>query len=278
MTQPTDLAPHRLVLPADELAHLVDVLGCDLPPSWRPKTPDPTAEQLAARRRGLVERRAMTAEGSGAAAVHPSVAMNLHVLARPQAMLATTAHIGSRGVRSLHAVAGIFGASLFQLDGGKLELSFFPAVDLGKELARAVPPEAENAADLAKLFGDEPREPLTGTLPLRAVEELGLAVTLRAADPPGVGAVLEALALPESQDRLAGRLADETDGLLTCDLTGRSATGPVADRIVWLHAAGSWIGLRPDMGEGGERLVQLEPAQPGALGVWAAGFLAAVLS
>ncbi|EFV13919.2 hypothetical protein HMPREF9336_01248 [Segniliparus rugosus ATCC BAA-974] len=220
----------------------------------------------------------MMAEGDGKAAVNPSVAMNLQVLTHPQAMLATSAHIGSRAVQCLHAISGIFGASLFRLDGNQLELSFFRAVDLGKELARAVPPESEHAPDLAKLFGDEPREPLAGALPLRAVEELGLAVTLRSADPPGVGAVLEALALPQEQARLASRLADETDGLLTCDLTGRSASGPLVDRIVWLHAGNSWLGLRPDNGPDGEHLVRLEPTQPGSLGVWAAGFLASILS
>lgn len=265
------------MLSADELGYLLGALDCDLPPSWRSSAPRPAPEQAASAKRGLVQRRAIAAEGDGTSAVNPSVAVNLHVLARPQAMLATSAHIGSRGAQSLHAVSGMFGASLFRRDGGELELSLFRAVDLGKELLRAVPPEPEHMPDLAKLFGDEPPPPLAGTLPLRAVEELGLAVTLRAADPAGVGAVLAALALPEAQNRLASRLADETDGLLTCDLTGRTASGPAADRIVWLHAGSSWIGLRTGWAPDGSQLVRLEPTRPGSLGVWAAGFLSAVL-
>jgi hypothetical protein len=274
VTQPTALHPHRLVVSSDELGHLVQLLAIELPPSWQPSAPhDPTTPK-----KGLIAQKALVGDGSGAAAVHPSVAANLQVLAHPQAMLATTAHIGSNAVQCLHAITGVFGASLFRLDGKKLELSFFRSVDLGKELIRAVPPEPEHSARLTKLFGDEPPKPFVGALPLRALEELGLAVTLRSADPPGVSAVLEALALPEEQNRLAGRLAEETDGLLTCDMTGHSGNEPIADRIIWLHAGGAWTGLRPSDSGAGERLVQLEPVQPGSLGVWAASFLAAALS
>lgn len=271
MTQSTDFAPRRLVLPSGEFAHLTGASGCELPPSWRPDPPeDPGACQ-----HGLLQRRAMVADSTGKAQVQPSVAVNLDVLARAEATLNTTAHIGSKAVRCLHSVAGPFGASLFQLDGGEVEMSFFPATDLGKELLRAVPAEPEHAAVLDTLFH---HEPLAGTLPLRVVEELGIATTLRSADPGGVSAVLRSFPLSKEQSKLAERLAEQTDGLLTCDMTGRTADGAVADRIVWLHAGGSWIGLRPSTGADGEQLVQLEPVQPGSLGVWAAGFLAAVLS
>ncbi|ADG98175.1 hypothetical protein Srot_1715 [Segniliparus rotundus DSM 44985] len=274
MAQPTALHPRRLVLSSDELGHLVQLLDIELPPSWQPGAP----EDPAAQKKGLIAQKALLSEGTGAVAVHPSVAANLQVLDHPRAMLATTAHIGSTAVHCLHAVAGVFGASLFRLDGKKLELSFFRSVELGKELLRAVPPEPEHSAQLATLFGDEPPERFVGALPLRALEELGLAVTLRSADPPGVGAALEALALPEEQHRLASRLAEQTDGLLTCDMTGHSGNEPIADRIVWLHAGGAWTGLRPSDGGTGERLVQLEPVQPGSLGVCAASFLASALS
>jgi hypothetical protein len=107
-------------------------------------------------------------EGEGdQLSVHPSVLLNLRILAGPMVMVDTTASIGSLGSRSLHAVAGELGASLFALDDGAVELSMFAAVTLGQELIRAV--HVEQSTGIASLLGDTTS---TDGLP-RGREDLG---------------------------------------------------------------------------------------------------------
>jgi hypothetical protein len=247
-------APHRLRLAAGEYAYLVNRLGLSMPPGWEPRPEDlPRTEPP-----DLVERGVLGEEGE----VHRSVAENLRILAGPQAMLDTTATIGGSGLHGLHAIAGHLGASLFELGGGAVELSLFAATGLGEELIRAVPPEP--TAEPGGTLGDAPDHPLGGPVPLVALRELGIAELMRGADPNAPAEVLAGLGLPRAEAELAAEVASRINGGLVCQVTARMEQGVRSARVVWLHAGGGWLGLRPDTG----RRVLLEPVTRADLGIW----------
>ncbi|MGH3866050.1 MAG: hypothetical protein ACRDQ4_07910 [Pseudonocardiaceae bacterium] len=101
------------MLSAGEYQHLVELAEVDLPPGWEPNDKAHSASarsELA--KRGVLER------NGDRFMVHPSVLMNLRILAAPMVMVDTTVSIGRLGSRSLHTVAEQLGASLSALDDG----------------------------------------------------------------------------------------------------------------------------------------------------------------
>jgi len=256
-------APHRLRLSAGEYAYLVNRLGLSMPPGWAPRPDDlPRTEPPDLVKRGVL---------GGDGEVHRSVAENLRILAGPQVMLDTTATIGGSGLHGVHSVAGHLGASLFELGGGAVELSLFAATDLGEELIRVVP--AEPGAEIGTTLGQASDHPLGGRLPLVALQELGIADVMRGADPGAPGEVLARLGLPAAEADLAAEVASSVDGGLICQVTARIGQDVRSARIVWLHAGGGWLGLRPDSG----RRVLLDPVARADLGVWVAPYISAAV-
>jgi hypothetical protein len=253
----TTLAAHRLPLSAAEYRYLVNRLGLSMPPGWEPGV------AVGVSTDSLAERGVLRGDGL---AVHPSVELNLGILAAPRVMLDTSATIGDAGLHSMHAVAGSLGASLFALAGGGVELSLFAATALGQELIRAVPAADSEPAGIA------------GRLPLAALHELGLAELLRDADPQVVAEVLGTLALPADQATLAARVAGAANGALVCMITARVAGEVRSARVAWLHADGGWVGIRPDPDSSGQRMVRLEPVARADLGVWVAPYVAEALA
>ncbi|EWC60572.1 hypothetical protein UO65_4144 [Actinokineospora spheciospongiae] len=270
-------APHRLVLTAAEYAFLVAESGFDLPPEWAP-APDITtgAEAAALLDRGMLR-------GSGdLTTVHPSVEANLRVLAAPRIMIDTTATVGARGSRSLHAFNGALGASLFLLPEAAVELSLFAAVDLGRELVRAVP--AWQAGGFGSLLDDPVTEaPLRGSVPLDALHELGIADLMREADPGAAAHVLDVLRLPEAEAAFAQEVVRRTDGVLRCLATAvvhASSDRPQvrSAQLTWLHSDTGWVGIRPAAVGTDRRLVELAPVERDEIGVWLAPYVAEALT
>lgn len=263
-------APHRLTLSAPDYAYLVDKLALSMPPGWEP-SPEPTAEAHP----DELAKRGVLVGGGDLLAVHPSVAMNLRVLAAPTVMLDTTATVGADGLHGLHAVSGELGASLFALPDGAVEVSMFAATDLGRELVRAVPSEEDSGIGSA-LDNGHSAEPPRGQVPLAALHELGVAELLRGADPDAPAEVLAELRLPAEQAELAAQVAKRTNGGLVCLVTARLAEEVRSARVTWLHTDAGWSGIRPD--PAGQRMVRLEPVGRADLGVWVAPYVAEALN
>jgi hypothetical protein len=259
-------APHRLTLSAPEYAYLVTKLALSMPPGWEPSG-DPEPSDLA-------DRGVLRGDGD-LLAVHPSVALNLEILAHPKIMLTTTATIGAAGSRSVHAISGPIGGSLFALPDGGIELSMFAATDLGKELIRAVPPEQHSGID-STLGNGHAATPPRGSVPLAALQELGAAQLFRGVDPQAPAEVLAELELPAAQAELARQVANRTNGALVSDITARVGDDVRGGRVSWLHTDAGWSGIRPD--PAGHRMVQLEPVNRADLGVWVAPFVAEALN
>ena len=266
MADTATLAPHRLRLSAAEYAYLVDRLELSMPPGWEP------TEEADTEPADLVKRGVLRGDGD-LLAVHPSVAVNLGILAAPTVMLDTKTTIGPRGQHCLHAVAGRLGASLFLLEDHAVELSLYAATDLGRELIRAVPSEVDSEIRPTLGEGTGP-EALRGRVPLNALHELGVAELLRPGDSEAPAQVLGELHLPPDTARLAGRVAEATDGALVCLITARVDDEVRTGRVAWLHTGDGWLGLRPDT----DRMVLVEPVAREDLGVWVTPFVAEALS
>ncbi|MGH3683884.1 MAG: hypothetical protein ACRDRU_18810 [Pseudonocardiaceae bacterium] len=264
-------APHRLVLSAGEYQHVVELAAVDMPPGWKPTEGSPSASATSElTERGVLQHK------DNRFTVHPSVLMNLRILAAPMIIVDTTVSIGNRGSHSLHTVAGQLGASLFALDNGAVELSMFAAVSLGQELIRAVPPE-HDAGISAQLGGPVELEPLPSSrVPLSALHELGLATLLASADPDAPGVVLSQLDLFADQAHLV-RCLGRSDGVLTSVVSGRALHGVTSTVVIWLHLDAGWLGVLPDPDGSGRQLVRLEPASRTDLGTWVAPLIAGVL-
>jgi hypothetical protein len=272
MPQTGTTAPHRLSLSAAGYAYLVDRLELNMPPGWEPAAGDDTRTESA----GLIRRGVLTGDGD-LTTVHPSVAMNLRILAAPQIMLDTTATIGTAGRHSLHAISGSLGASLVALADRAVELSLFAATDLGRELIRAVPPGQDTGIG-STLGNGLPVEPPRGRVPLVALHELGVAELLRGADPDAPADVLAGLDLPPAEAELARQVAARTDGGLVCQVTGRVAGEVRWARVSWLHTEAGWSGIRPDPDGARRRMVLLEPVDRADLGAWVAPSVAEALA
>lgn len=261
-------APHRLVLSTAEFAYLIAKTGMEMPPDWRPDPDIP----FGLAETELTKKRVVQGAGDEAE-IHRSVQINLGILASPQVMLDTTVSIAGKGLRSVHAVSGSLGASLFALADGAVELSMFAGVHLGRELIRAVPPDSATTG-ISSALGESTPVPLSGTVSLTALHEMGVARLMREADPGVQAAVLEKLDLPAAEAKVALRAANRSDGALRCRLTSRIAS----DQVTWLHTDAGWSGIRPVPDGSGRKLVELEPAAREDIGTWVAPFVAAALS
>lgn len=268
MTAP---AAHRLVLSEAEFAYLVARAGVDLPPDWQPDQDVPFGPAEAE----LTKKRVVQGVGDEAE-IHPSVERNLQILAAPMVMLDTVVTIGDKGMHSLHAVSGPLGASLFALGEGAVELSMFAAVNLGRELIRAVPEDDEDTdtAIESRLGGGAPPAPLTGRLPLAALREVGQARLFQAADPQGPAEVVGRLNLSADEATLAHAVATRTDGALRCLVISRTEVS----QVNWIHSDGGWTGLDPEPDGSGRRMVRLAPTTREGLGTWVAPAVAGALS
>ncbi|WP_091450210.1 ESX secretion-associated protein EspG [Actinokineospora iranica] len=269
MAPPTPVpAAHRLTLTAPEYAYLLDKTGVTMPPDWQP-APDIADES------GLFDKGVLRGSAD-LLTVHPSIEANLRVLAGPQIMIDTTATIGARGSRCVHAVAGRVGASLFALPDAAVELSMFAAVDLGRELVRAVP--AEETGIGSALDDTDDAEPLRGRIPLAALHELGVADLLRPADPQAPAHVLAELKLPPAEAEFAVAVVRRTDGVLRALVTALVGGGVRTAQLTWLHSDTGWVGIRPAPTGADRKLVDLEPVDRTDLGVWLAPFVAEALT
>ncbi|WP_018687208.1 ESX secretion-associated protein EspG [Actinokineospora enzanensis] len=257
--------PHRLTLTAAEYAYLVNKVGFDLPPDWAPRSDVAAPGSLAAK--GVLKDDEIV----------PPVRENLRIIAHPRIMLDTAATVGPRGSRSLHVIAGELGASLFLLPDEGVELSMFAAVDLGRELVRAVPPEENGIGSALDGPADE-REPLRGVVPLAALHELGVADLLREADPDAPGYVLAELKLPKEEAEFALDIVRRTDGVLRCLVTSVVDGSVRSAQLSWLHSDTGWIGMQPAANSGGRRLMELAPVSRADLGVWVTPYVSEALA
>lgn len=269
-------AARRLMLSSGEYRQLVELSGANMPPGWKP---DEHADSGAAR--AQLSTRGVLVNESDQLRVHPAVLRNLRILAGPMAMMDTTASIGNRGSRSLHAVAGELGASLFALDGA-IELSMFAAVTLGQELIRAVPAERDTGTascrkDTVRPEGSSREESSLGRVPLDALHELGVAQLLAHADSLALSAATERLDLPADQAELVDRVS-RSDGGLQCVVTARVGEEITSSVVVWLHVDSGWLGLLPDPDGSGKQMVRLVLSAREDLGTWVAPLIAAALS
>jgi hypothetical protein len=282
MTAPTALAPRRVLLTADELDLLCRLAGdLPLPVDFRlvPRQPHPAGGRpvgvLCGGATGLVgslrERRLVQPDppmttDPDRVAIHPSVRANLAVLAAPEVLIETRVQAdvdgAARVVRAAHGVAGELGGSLVRVaESAAVELSIFPAVGLGAELLRVVPPVGSpERAD---------QRP-SGVVPLAALTQLGLA---EQAGPDVVAEVLADLRLGAGEQARARALLEQARGVLQATVLVRPRVpgGPVElGQVLWYATPGGWVGLAPEPGARGEATVRLRPAGPEDLGGWLA--------
>jgi hypothetical protein len=229
--------------------------------------------------------------------VHPSVVANLGVLAFPRVVLRTEVVARGGGLVAVHAVAGELGASLFAREHGAVELSMFPAATLGGELARAVPPVAEPHSVVEALSGRGfARQSLTGTVPLAALQTMGLYED--AAGGAAAPGTEDVLGLAPHETRLAARVAAAMTGALRTVIAGpapragaadpagveradrapEAAAGVLVGQVIWLATPEGWVGLRPEPDGTDRRPVALCAVDPADLGAWAAPYVAEVLA
>lgn len=128
----TDLRPRRLLLSADALETLrrqVLAPPLSLPPGFALAGPPGAAP-------AVVPPPGVLLPGGQ---VHPSVAGDLELLARPEVAVLLSAVRPGLAVTACVALAGDRGAALLRTDDTAVELSCFAAVDLAAELIRVVP-------------------------------------------------------------------------------------------------------------------------------------------
>jgi hypothetical protein len=250
MTAP---APRRLVLPAAEFEALVRRTGVRLPPPFD-----------------------ATAYGPRPGPVHPSLAANLHVLARADVLVRMDARLPGGGGRAVFAVAGPLGASLFALADGAVELSMFPAVRLGRELIRAVP---EWSADVlaARVHGSlaPPGADRTGAWAGRAMSRTALAEYGPARRLLGATGAAAALGLDPAEAELVAELTDRTQGSLRVLVhAGRViADGVLVGQLVWVATDAGWYELVPSNVD----IVEPRPVAREQIGTRLAPFIAQIL-
>lgn len=259
---------HRLTLTGPQWLALCRAAGIAPPGGFSPveEVPEP---ELATAERELTEQDVLAADGSGP---HPSIAANLAVLVAPTALVRVAVSIRDSGQRGAYAIRDPLGASLFATAGGGVELSLFPAVDLGPELRRSVPeipPAASDRTTMARLVPGPPAAPVSGRLPLAALADHGVP-----SDVHSGGRVTEAEA------DLAADLIARTVGVLSCLVVGaRTGEGnpALAGDLVWFATDSGWVGVRPWPDGSGRQLVDLVPVEADEIGSWLAPYLARIL-
>ena len=232
----------RLLLGTDSLELLrrrVLAPALDLPPGFRSATagaatPAALDRAAAALRRDGV----LTAQEE----VSAPVAADLHVLAQPELAVLVRARRPGLDVTAAVAVRGGLGAGLLRTGPTAVQLSAFPASDLGAELARVVPTPFPTAVPAART---------AATVPLDALLEGSTA------------------------GGAAGRLRAATTGTLRAVVVHRGGT---AGSVTWVLDGGGWTGLQPLPSSDGRPQVRLVPVGPEDLVRWVAPLAAAALA
>lgn len=260
------MTAHRLVLSAEEFGVLVRSTGLAMPPGFAPQPGQSSAPACRSlRAKGVLD---------DAENVHRSVLANLRVLAAPRLLIHTDVAglPPAPGLRSVHAIAGPLGASLFACSDGAVELSLFAATELGTELVRAVPvPARERIAESLA----SPRA-LRGPLPLAALEAVGALV--HSGDRAALTTVADALQLsPSELDRVV-LAAERTSGVLRVLVSGVHGAARLVGQVTWLSTSDGWVGVRPSPSSARDRMVTLEPVTRERIGAWVAPFVAEVLA
>jgi len=244
-------SPRRLVLSATDFESLVRRAGVRLPPPF-------SVESLPAE--------------SDGESVHPSLAANLALLARPDLLVRVDADLTSGVSRAVFAVAGLTGASLFAREDGAVELSMFAGTWLGKELIRAVP-EPPTIGVGPSLAPDDAEPRWAG----RRVGRTALteyAATRRLVGPREAAA---ALGLTDADADLVAELTDRTRGTLRALVHGRphgADRAVLVGRVVWVATDAGWYELAPsDVDE-----VELVPVTRERIGTRLAPMIAQVLA
>jgi hypothetical protein len=245
-------APRRLVLSAENFESLVRRAGVRVPPPFDSSF-DP----------GIAP--------GGAGPVIPAVAVNLGVLARPDLLVRVDAHLFSGESRSVFAIAGRLGASLFALADDAVELSMFAATSLGAELIRAVP-EPPSIRLRSSLAPDDGQPDWAGRRVARTtLAEYGPARRLL-----GRAEAAAILGLDAADAQLVAELTDATRGTLRVLVHGRPHgpdRGVLVGQVVWIATDVGWYELAPsDVDE-----VELVPVTRQAIGTRLAPMVAQVL-
>lgn len=271
---PTAPAGRQLNLGPAQWAVLLRLTGVTPPPWFAPAVHDEA--ELAAAADALADRGLVGRDGTGA--VSDAVEGALAVLALPSLLVEIEVAAGDRGLRTLLALDGGLGTGLTTLPDAGVELALFPAPELGRRIARAVPPArslqpADRAAWDALDAG--PPEVPSGVLPLAALAEYLPATALL--DAEGLALLADRLGLTPGDVLLARRLAAENLGTLRATVTGRLPDGAGVEQVIWFATPGGWVGARPEPDGTGRRPLRLVPVEPGDLGVWLTAAIALLL-
>ncbi|MGI5238878.1 hypothetical protein [Dactylosporangium sp. CA-139066] len=251
---------------------LSELLQVTVPLAAAPSSPP----DRAAIEEGLNDRGVLVGESRDRRVVDP-VAVGLRMLAGSALRIAVDVGAPQRALRAQYTLAGPLGASLIELAGGAVELSLFPAVALADELVRAVPPVEDVMAarrGIIDALGDGDEPPLSGRLPLAALEEFTVAAPLAA----NVDDLRARLGLTRDEWQLAQQLTLRTGGVLVVTLTSARDDDIAVGQVVWLAAGDGWLGLRPDPDGSGRRMMCVEPVQRSDIGSWVAPHLLPVLA
>ncbi len=273
----TITAARRLTLTGPQWTMLCRVAGVATPPGFGPladRTDDAASAPHApfddvAVVRELIDLGAVASVDR----VHPSVAANLAILARPAAAVRAEVSVGTAGQRAVFAVRGSLGASLFAREGEGVELSMFSSTRLGYELIRCVPDATETpqSTNVDALWAGA--APVPGRLPLLVLGDQA----------PGRE---QPLRLTDAEAALARYLSAQTIGVLHCVAMGPATPVPSpgddgsaapAGAVVWWLTNSGWVGLRPSPDGSGRRMVEVVPVRREELGSWLAPYLARIL-
>jgi hypothetical protein len=242
-------APRRLVLSAADFASLVRRAGVRLPPPFSAESSAQFSVQIPVESLG-----SPPATGDGTGPVHPSLAANLAVLARPDLLVRIDADLPGGASRAVFGVSGAIGASLFALAGadgrsassraeGAVELSMFAGTWLGRELIRAVPePPSVGVGSSLAPDGGEP-EWAGRRVSRTALAEYGPARRL-----VGPREAAAALGLTDADAELVADLTDRTQGTLRALVHGRphgADHGVLVGRVIWFATDAGWYELAP---------------------------------
>jgi hypothetical protein len=284
---PPAAAAHPLVLASAEWALLCQRAGITPPPGF--EAGDEVSDQaLVAAAHSLASRGVLVRvtghdEAEARRRVNPSVAANLAVLVAPQVLVHIEVALGGRGLRAIYALRRPLGTSLMTLPQQTVELSMFPAVHTGQELARAVPPAPHETAIKAKVekafAGSAHGPPLRGRVPLVLLAEYGS--TSGTVNP---GAVATQFATTRREAELAAEATHRTIGVLRCvvtgpddDMTPDDGTTVLVGQMVWLATDAGWVGLREAPDGTDRQMLELVPVAHDEIGSWLAPYVGQIL-
>jgi hypothetical protein len=257
---------HRLLLDGDELHVLLKAGAVDVfPGDFDVTDPSPEADLEVIERlvqRGLLRH---DTDDENRLELRAVLAGDLQVLSAPQILISTRVQLRERQIYAAHALLANAGASLVRSAGPEVELSLFPAVDLGRELARVVPSSS-----------DQPDTPELDGLDLPYAAFLQAVAVGAGTTSSDAGLVGE---LPEAQRAALATAASAFDGSVQVAVSARPPDGSALvqiGQVVWVHA-GRWFGLSPYVGDDGTHRVRMVPAQAADLGIWVAPFVAGAL-